>query len=57
MNNSICVKVCEYDINDMTCKGCNRTAEEITEWYYANQERKREIAKLARERGKAKRKT
>lgn len=51
---SICTKVCEYEEDGMTCKGCHRTAEEITEWYYANQERKREIAALARARGKQK---
>lgn len=52
---SVCRKVCEYDMNTMTCKGCHRTAEEITEWYYANQDRKKEIAALARARGKQKR--
>ena len=52
MNNSICTKVCEYEVDRQTCKGCGRTAEEITEWFYATQERKREIAQTARKRSK-----
>ena len=52
MNNSICTKVCEYEDDRQTCKGCGRTAEEITEWFYATQELKREIAKAARKRSK-----
>lgn len=55
MNNSICVKVCEYEDDQRICRGCGRTAEEITEWFYANKERKIEIAKAARARTKAKR--
>jgi predicted Fe-S protein YdhL (DUF1289 family) len=53
MNNSICRKVCEYEDDQRICRGCGRTAEEITEWFYATQERKREIAKAARKRSKA----
>ena len=61
MKNSICTKVCEYEddsqgpyrINEeKTCRGCGRTASEITEWFYANKERKIEIAKAARQRTK-----
>jgi predicted Fe-S protein YdhL (DUF1289 family) len=52
MNNSICRKVCEYEDDQRICRGCGRTAEEITEWFYATQERKREIAKAARKRSK-----
>jgi predicted Fe-S protein YdhL (DUF1289 family) len=61
-NNSICRKVCEYDEDgqgshrsdkEKTCRGCGRTSDEITEWYYATKERKVEIAKAARERTKA----
>jgi predicted Fe-S protein YdhL (DUF1289 family) len=52
MNNSICTKVCEYEDDQRICRGCGRTAEEITEWFYATQERKREIAKTARKRSK-----
>jgi predicted Fe-S protein YdhL (DUF1289 family) len=62
MTNSICRKVCEYNDDsqgsyrsdeEKTCRGCGRTASEITEWYYATKERKIEIAKAARERTKA----
>jgi predicted Fe-S protein YdhL (DUF1289 family) len=52
MNNSICRKVCEYEDDQRICRGCGRTAEEITELFYATQERKREIAKTARKRSK-----
>ena len=53
MTNSICRKVCEYEDTKRVCRGCGRTAEEITEWYYATRERKIEIAKAAKERTKA----
>jgi predicted Fe-S protein YdhL (DUF1289 family) len=53
MNNSICRKVCEYEDDQRICRGCGRTAEEITEWFYATKERKVEIAKAARKRSKA----
>lgn len=58
---SICRKVCEYDEDsqrtyrsdeEKTCRGCGRTASEITEWFYASKERKIEIAKAARQRTK-----
>jgi len=52
MNNSICRKVCEYEDDQRICRGCGRTAEEITEWFYATKERKVEIAKAARKRSK-----
>ena len=52
MTNSICRKVCEYEDDQRICRGCGRTAEEITEWFYATQERKREIAQAARKRSK-----
>ncbi len=54
--NSICTKVCEYEDNQRVCRGCGRTAEEITEWFYATKERKVEIAKAARKRSKASKK-
>ena len=53
MTNSICTKVCEYENDQRVCRGCGRTAEEITEWFYATRERKIEIAKAAKERTKA----
>ena len=66
MTNSICTKVCEYDEDskgtyrsdeEKTCRGCGRTASEITEWFYANKERKIEIAKAARQRTKTRKET
>jgi predicted Fe-S protein YdhL (DUF1289 family) len=56
MTNSICRKVCEYEDNQRVCRGCGRTAEEITEWFYATKERKVEIAKAARKRSKTSKK-
>lgn len=61
MTKSICTKVCEYEDSERsyrsdeekTCRGCGRTASEITEWFYATKERKVEIAKAARSRTKA----
>jgi predicted Fe-S protein YdhL (DUF1289 family) len=50
---TICTKVCEYEDDQRICRGCGRTAEEITEWFYATKERKVEIAKAARKRSKA----
>ena len=55
MSESYCKGICEYentDIEPKICRGCGRTAEEITEWFYASEERKREIAKSARKRSK-----
>jgi len=66
MTNSICRKVCEYNDDsqgsyrideEKTCRGCGRTASEITEWFYATKERKIEIAKAARKRYKAAKET
>jgi len=66
MTNSICRKACEYNDDsqgsyrsdeEKTCRGCGRTASEITEWYYATRERKVEIAKIARERTKTRKET
>jgi len=50
---SICIKVCEYETDRQVCKGCGRTAEEITEWFTATQDRKREIARTARARSRS----
>lgn len=52
MIKSICRKVCEYEDNQRVCRGCGRTAEEITEWFYATRERKIEIAKAVKKRSK-----
>ena len=51
---SPCVGVCVMDDDDL-CKGCYRTAEEITYWSTFDEERKREVviraSKIAREKG------
>lgn len=52
---SICRNICKVDESYTFCVGCGRTLEEITEWYTATQERKKEIAALARERSRARR--
>jgi predicted Fe-S protein YdhL (DUF1289 family) len=39
------------------CVGCGRTLEEITEWFYADSDRKKVIAAAAKERSKKHRKT
>ena len=49
---SPCISVClldEYDI----CTGCFRSANEITDWFMASAEQKREMLRLARERMEA----
>jgi predicted Fe-S protein YdhL (DUF1289 family) len=52
---SPCVGVCIYvdlvkeDI-ERICKGCHRTEEEITEWYFADQKRRQEIVDDAKKR-------
>jgi len=40
---SPCIKICT--IEEQVCIGCNRTQDEIREWFYANNDRKREILK------------
>jgi uncharacterized protein len=47
---SICSKVCKYEKGTNVCVGCGRTSEEITEWFYATDERKREIVRMAKDR-------
>lgn len=52
---SYCRGICEYEdynTEPKVCKGCGRTSDEITEWFYASEERKREIAKSVRQRTK-----
>ena len=39
---SPCIEVCSLDDQDL-CIGCQRTANEIIEWFSASDERKREI--------------
>ena len=46
---SPCISVCVLDDQDV-CQGCYRTAEEITDWFMASPEEKREVIAKARER-------
>lgn len=54
MKNDYCKKICDFDLDDLTCTACGRTSEEVTEWFTATEERKKEIAKKARGRNKLK---
>jgi predicted Fe-S protein YdhL (DUF1289 family) len=54
---SPCIGVCSYGEttqneknSERICSGCGRTAEEITEWYKASNERKLEIKISAEKR-------
>jgi len=54
---SPCIGVCDYGEtaykeknSERICRGCGRTAEEITEWFKANNERKVEIKTSAEKR-------
>tara|TARA_R110002110_G_scaffold411566_2_gene636110 strand:+ start:53757 stop:53948 length:192 start_codon:yes stop_codon:yes gene_type:complete len=46
---SPCISVCVLDTDDV-CQGCFRTANEITDWFMASNEEKREVLARARER-------
>jgi uncharacterized protein len=46
---SPCVSICALDDKDI-CVGCYRSAEEITDWFMASAEEKREIIVRARQR-------
>ena len=46
---SPCISVCALDARDI-CQGCFRSADEITDWFMASAQRKREILALAEER-------
>lgn len=52
MTKSLCANVCEYIEGTMVCRGCGRNGEEITEWFTATDDRKKQIAKTARARRK-----
>ncbi|MEZ5503676.1 MAG: DUF1289 domain-containing protein [Halioglobus sp.] len=43
---SPCIPVCALDENDI-CIGCFRSADEITDWFMASGEEKREILERA----------
>jgi predicted Fe-S protein YdhL (DUF1289 family) len=46
---SPCISVCVLDEKDI-CTGCYRSADEITDWFMASDEQKREVLRRARER-------
>lgn len=46
---SPCVSICALDEDDI-CTGCYRTATEITDWFMADDARKRAILAASRER-------
>ena len=46
---SPCIEVCSLNDSD-ECIGCYRTANEIIEWFSANDQRKREILAAVSER-------
>ena len=56
MNNdeplSPCISVCLLDEQDI-CVGCFRSASEVTEWFMASAEEKREILRRTEERREA----
>ena len=46
---SPCISICALDENDI-CMGCYRSAQEITDWFMASDEEKRQILVRVRER-------
>lgn len=46
---SPCISVCALNMEDV-CIGCYRSTREITDWFMASPEEKREILARARER-------
>lgn len=49
---SPCISVCVLDDDDI-CMGCYRSAGEITDWFMATDEQKREVLRQASERMQA----
>lgn len=49
---SPCISVCVLDDDDV-CMGCYRSASEITDWFMATDDQKREVLRRARERMQA----
>ena len=49
---SPCISVCALDENDI-CLGCYRSAEEITDWFMASAQEKRDILRRTQERRQA----
>jgi len=49
---SPCISVCVLDEQGI-CQGCFRSADEVTDWWMASTQRKREILQCASERREA----
>ena len=49
---SPCISVCVLNTDDI-CMGCYRSAEEVTDWFMANAEKKRDILQRAQQRARA----
>ncbi len=49
---SPCVSICALD-EDGVCLGCYRTGDEITDWFMADDDRKRDILEAAEQRRQA----
>lgn len=49
---SPCISVCVLDGDDI-CQGCFRSAEEVTDWFMASDEQKREIMQRVEQRREA----
>ena len=49
---SPCISVCVLDDNDI-CMGCFRSAEEVTEWFMADDDEKRRIMERVQQRREA----
>lgn len=56
MSNSYCKNVCNFDLHHYICTACGRTSAEVTEWFTASDDRKKEITKEARKRARKTRK-
>lgn len=48
---SPCINVCALDEQDI-CVGCFRTAQEITDWTILDEDKQRDVVKLANQRRK-----
>ncbi len=46
---SPCVSICALDEKDI-CRGCFRSGSEITEWFFASEDQKRNILRQAEQR-------
>jgi predicted Fe-S protein YdhL (DUF1289 family) len=49
---SPCISVCVLDENDI-CMGCFRSAQEVTDWFMASEDEKRDILRRVEQRREA----